>query len=120
MPEYARAHARLQHIGRRVVTRLSDYDVLLLPTVAQPPPLIGELRNDDDPAADFEAQKRFSPWTSVANVSGLPAVSLPMYQTAAGLPIGIMLLGRPAGDAALLQLAAQLERSPGAPADRGR
>jgi amidase len=93
------------------VTRLSGYDATLLPTVAQPPPLIGELRDDDDPAADFEAQKRFTPWTSAANVSGLPAVSLPLYQTAAGVPIGIMLLGRPAGDAALLQLAAQLERA---------
>ena len=109
--EYARAIGSMQQVGRRIVTRLSGYDATLLPTVAQPPPLIGELRNDDDPAADFEAQKRFTPWTSAANVSGLPAVSLPMYQTAAGLPIGIMLLGRPAGDAALLQLAAQLERA---------
>jgi amidase len=109
--EYARAIGSMQQVGRRIVTRLSGYDATLLPTVAQPPPLIGELRDDDDPAADFEAQKRFTPWTSAANVSGLPAVSLPLYQTAAGVPIGIMLLGRPAGDAALLQLAAQLERA---------
>ena len=52
-----------------------------LPTLAQPPALVGELRDDDDPAADFEAQKRFTPWTSAANVSGQPAVSLPLHQT---------------------------------------
>ena len=108
---YAHAMGWMQQVGRRIVTLLSDYDATLMPTVAQPTPLIGELRNDDNPEADFEAQKRFTPWTSAANVSGQPAVSLPLYQTAAGLPIGIMLVGRPAGDALLLQLAAQLEKA---------
>jgi amidase len=110
-PTYARAVGVLQQIGRRVVTRLSDYDATLMPTVAQPPLLVGELRDDDDPAGDFEAQKRFSPWTSLANVTGQPAVSLPLHWSSAGLPIGVMLVGRPAGDAELLQLAAQIEQA---------
>ena len=44
-------------------------------------------------------------------MSGQPAVSLPLYQTRSGLPVGVMLLGRPADDAGLLQLAAQIERA---------
>ena len=108
---YVQALGRLQQIGRRVVMALAGYDAMLLPTLAQLPPLVGELRDDDDPAADFEAQKRFTPWTSAANVSGQPAVSLPLYQTRSGLPVGVMLLGRPADDAGLLQLAAQIERA---------
>jgi amidase len=108
---YARAVDLLQQVGRRVVTRLSDYDVTLIPTVAQLPPLVGELRDDGDPGHDFEAQKRYSPWTSVANVSGQPAVSLPLHQTPTGLPVGVMLVGRPGGDAQLLQLAAQIEHA---------
>jgi amidase len=110
-PAYAHAFGWMQQVGRRIVTLLSGYDATLMPTVAQPPPRIGELRNDDDPAADFDAQKRFTPWTSAANVSGQPAVSLPLHQTASGLPVGIMLVGRPAGDAQLLQLAAQIEQA---------
>ena len=64
---------------------------------------------DDDPAADFDAQTRFTPWTSMWNVTGSPAVSLPLHWTAAGLPVGVMLAGRPAGEADLLALAAQIE-----------
>ena len=54
---------------------------MLTPTLATLPPLVGELRNDDDPAADFEAQKRFTPWTSAWNVTGMPAISLPLHWT---------------------------------------
>jgi amidase len=108
---YAQAVGVLQQTGRRVVTRLWDYDATLMPTVAQPPLRVGELRDDEDPAGDFEAQKRFTPWTSLANVSGQPAVSLPLHQTSTGLPIGVMLVGRPAADAQLLQLAAQIEQA---------
>ena len=61
------------------------------------------------PWRDFDNQKRFSPFTAVYNVTGQPAVSLPLHWTADGLPIGVMLAGRPYGEAALIELAAQLE-----------
>jgi amidase len=70
---------------------------------------VGALRDDDDPAADFEAQKRFTPWTSMWNVTGSPAVSLPLHQTPDHLPVGVMLAGRPGDEATLLSLAAQVE-----------
>jgi amidase len=63
----------------------------------------------DDPAADFERQKQFTPYTAMYNMTGQPAISLPLYWSEEGLPIGMMLVGRPGGDAALLSLAAQIE-----------
>ncbi len=70
---------------------------------------VGALRDDDDPAADFEAQKAFTPWTSAWNVTGMPAVSLPLHWTPSGLPVGVMLAARPAEEELLLSLAAQVE-----------
>ena len=74
-----------------------------------PPVAVGALRDDADPARDFDNQKRFTPFTSVANLTGQPAITLPLGVTPTGLPIGVMLAGRPAGEAELLALAAQLE-----------
>ena len=70
---------------------------------------VGAIRNDDDPAADFEAQKAFTPWTSAWNVTGMPAVSLPLSWTTDGLPVGVMLAARPAEEELLLALSAQVE-----------
>ncbi|MBJ7529260.1 MAG: amidase, partial [Nocardioides sp.] len=78
-------------------------------TLATPPLPVGAIRDDADPAADFAAQKAFTPWTSAWNVTGMPAVSLPLHWTAEGLPVGVMLAGRPAEDELLLSLAAQVE-----------
>ena len=90
---------------------LAPYDLVLTPTLATPPPLVGALRDDADPAADFEAQKRFTPWTSAWNVTGMPAVSLPLHRTADGLPVGVMLAARPAEEHVLLAASAQLEQA---------
>jgi amidase len=51
----------------------------------------------------------FTPFTVVANLTGLPAMSLPLHCSADGLPIGVHAIGPPAGDALLLQLAAEVE-----------
>ena len=82
---------------------------MLTPTLAQPPLPVGAIRDDDDPAADFEAQKRFTPFTAPYNMSGQPAISLPLHWSDAGLPIGVQLVGRPFEEATLVSLAAQLE-----------
>jgi amidase len=103
------ALANLRRAVRGELEACSGYDAVLTPTLASPPVLVGELRDDEDPEADFEAQKRFTPYTSPYNMSGQPAVSLPMHWTAAGLPIGVQLVGRPYGEATLLRLSAQVE-----------
>jgi amidase len=106
---FALAAIGLQVIARQVVVAASAYDVLLSPTLAQPPLPVGAIRDETDPAGDFENNKRFTPFTALYNLTGQPAVSLPLGWTAEGLPIGMMLAGRPAGDAALLAVAAQVE-----------
>jgi amidase len=98
-----RAAARLE------IETTRGYDAVLTPTLAQPPAMVGQLRDDVDPAADFEAQKQFTPYTAPYNMSGQPAVSIPLHWTQAGLPIGVQLIGRPCDEATLLRLAAQLE-----------
>ncbi|HVV77495.1 MAG TPA: amidase [Mycobacteriales bacterium] len=103
------ALATLRQAARTELAASAQYDAILTPTLARPPALVGELRDDDDPAADFEAQKRFTPFTAPYNMSGQPAVTVPLHWTDAGLPIGIQLVGRPYGEATLLSLAAQLE-----------
>ena len=51
------------------------------------------------------------PYTQLANLTGRPAISVPLHWTAAGLPLGVQLVGRLGADGALLQLAAQLEEA---------
>ncbi len=106
---YTAALAHLQSAARQVVAATAGFDAVLTPTLAAPPAYIGALRDDADPARDFENQKRFTPFTSLTNMTGQPSVSLPLHWTDTGLPIGVMLAGRPADEATLIRLAAQLE-----------
>jgi len=108
-PQFGLALGELRRVAARTLAAVASYDAVLTPTLASLPLPVGALRDDDDPAADFEAQKRFTPWTSMWNVTGSPAASLPLHQTTEGLPVGVMLAGRPGEDAALLALSAQVE-----------
>jgi amidase len=108
-PEFGLAIGELRRIAARALVALAPYDAVLTPTLAQPPLRIGEIRDDADPARDFENQKRFTPWTSAWNLTGMPAVSLPLHHTPDGLPVGVMLAARPAEEALLLGLSAQVE-----------
>jgi amidase len=99
----------LRLFARRFVQATAAYDVLLAPVVTMTPRPIGWFDADGDGAADFERNKRYAAFTAVYNVTGQPAVSVPLYWTADGLPIGTMLVGRPADEATLLALSAQLE-----------
>ena len=108
-PEFGLALGAMRRYAADCLTALAPYDAVLTPTLAVPPLAVGALRKDDDPAADFEAQKAFTPWTSAWNVTGMPAVSLPLHWTPSGLPVGVMLAARPAEEELLLSLAAQVE-----------
>jgi amidase len=111
--QFAAAIGQLNLISRQAITATAEYDALLTPTLALPPRPIGwfagTAEQPVDPAEDFERQKRFTPYTAVYNASGQPAASLPLHWTPDELPIGVMLIGRPAGEAPLLALCAQLE-----------
>ena len=112
-PAYASALGMLNVHARRGIAASAHLDAVLTPTVAMLPRPVGWFVGEDgeggDPAADFERQKAYTPYTAMYNTTGQPAISLPLHQSAEGLPIGMMLVGRPRGEAALLSLAAQLE-----------
>lgn len=108
-PDFGLAIGAIRRIAAGALESLAPYDAVLTPTLAQLPLPVGAIRDDADPAADFEAQKAFTPYTSAWNVTGMPAITLPLHWTAAGLPVGVMLAARPAEDELLLSLAAQIE-----------
>ena len=108
-PEFYNTLGSLRSRARDELNRTAIYDAVLTPTLAQPPVKVGSLRDDADPARDFENQKRFTPFTAPYNLSGQPAMSIPLYWTDDHLPIGIQLIGRPGDEVTLLQLAAELE-----------
>lgn len=110
-PAFGLALGELRRIAALTLATLAPYDTILTPTLAEPPLPVGALRNDDDPLADFEAQKRFTPWTSMWNVTGSPAISLPLHWTPDGLPVGVMLAAAPGEDGLLFSLAAQIEEA---------
>ena len=71
---------------------------------------IGEIDScSDAPWEDFRRSGEFTPYTAIFNVTGQPAISLPLFHGEDGLPLAVQLAGRPAGEAELLALAAQLE-----------
>ncbi len=108
-PQFAAALGWLNVYARRGIAAHAGFDAVLVPTVAMLPRPVGWFSADGDPAADFERQKRYTPYTSMYNTTGSPAISLPLHATSSGLPIGVMLAGRPGDDALVLSLAAQLE-----------
>ncbi|TIC80797.1 amidase [Nocardioides sp. GY 10127] len=108
-PDFGLALGAMRRHAATALEALAGFDAVLTPTLADVPLPVGAIRDDADPASDFEAQKRFTPYTSLWNVTGSPAVSLPLHETPDGLPVGVMLAGRPGEDGALLALAAQVE-----------
>jgi amidase len=112
--DYALAARTLELLSRREVARWGrDFDVLLTPTSAILPPVAGAIlaaqhAAPDQPVAEVVASVSF---TAFANVSGLPSVSLPLYWSDDGLPVGVQLTAGPWQDGDLLALSAQVERA---------
>ena len=76
-----------------------------------PPVPVGWEAEPDDPWEQFDRAVQFTPFTAAFNVTGQPAVSLPLHWTDAGLPIGVQLVGPPLGDALLFRVASQIEEA---------
>lgn len=100
--------ARLNQFAAEVRELWGRSDVVLTPGLAMDAPLIGEFLSRT-PDGDYQLQCEWAPYTSMVNVSGLPAIAVPILTTAAGLPMGVQLIGRPGSEAQLLALAAQLQ-----------
>ena len=111
--DYLRAIAAIHRLGRRMAEFHQHHDILLTPTLAEPPALLGRfaMRNPDFIAYRLgpEGLWRYTPFTPLANATGAPSISLPAGRTPSGLPVGAMLTAPFGADALLLRLAAQWE-----------
>jgi amidase len=111
--DYVRARRTCTRATRALVEAAVDLDVLLLPTTATLPPLTGAIDGRTGRstfAAWADAAYRYAPFTELFNVTGQPAISLPLAESRAGLPIGVQLVAGLGQDALLLSLAAWFER----------
>jgi len=110
--DFLAAEGRIKLLARRIVAHLDAYDVVLTPALARPPIPIGEVHGrGPDPWDHFRRSGLFTPFTAIFNVTGLPAISLPLYQTDDGLPLAVQLAARPLREDVLLALAARLEQA---------
>lgn len=112
-PQQTLAVLALQQIVRRVVAFWNDVDVVVTPTLALPPVPIGWTweETDGDALLAFLRQALFTPFTAMVNLTGQPAMSLPLHWSDDGLPIGVQIVGRPFAEATLIRLAAQIEEA---------
>ena len=131
--DYARAMRYLQKVSREIGRFFEEYDVLLTPVLNQPPVKIGELAPSPSERTMIKTIGRlganwvldamgiikplaaqtfeFIPWTPVFNVTGQPAMSVPLHWNEAGLPIGMHFVGHWGDEATLFRLAGQLEKA---------
>jgi len=104
------AQGKLEAVARSIVTFLASYDAVLTPALARRPLAIGEVHGGGpDPWDHYRRSGEFTPYTAIVNVTGQPAISLPLYHGEDGLPTAIQLIGPPALEEVLLALATQLE-----------
>jgi amidase/6-aminohexanoate-cyclic-dimer hydrolase len=109
--DYVAAQQGAFQILRSLATFFQSCDVFLSPTLCAPPLKIGELDTmSDDLSHIAPILRRYMPGTSMFNMSGQPAMSVPLAWNGAGLPLGMMFAARLGGEATLFRLAGQLER----------
>jgi amidase len=110
--DYLAAQARLERLARKLVGFAARFDLILTPALAQRPPRTGEIHGrGPDPWDHYRRSGAFTPYTAIVNVTGQPAITLPLSVAADGLPVGVQLIGRPAREDLLLAAAGQLERA---------
>jgi amidase len=106
---YSRAVATLHQIGLAMAKFQRNFDVILNPTLAKPPVMLGLLSLSQQVPTWNKEVTEFSPYTALYNVTGQPSMSVPLHWTPDGLPVGVLFSARFGEDATLLRLAAQLE-----------
>jgi amidase len=124
--DYLAAVETVHAFGRQMARVFRTHDVLVSPTLAEPPCAIGRFAHGNWRWRDFADYREgpegifaYSPVTAVFNASGQPAVSLPLHRTAEGLPVGVHLAARFGGDLTLMALCGEIEAAaswPTAPA----
>jgi amidase len=109
---FVAAEARMKTLARSILAFLAPFDLVVTPALARRPVPIGEIHGlGPDPWEHYRRSGRFTPFTAICNVTGLPAISVPLYQGKDGLPLAVQLIGRPLGEGQLLAVSAQLEHA---------
>ena len=110
--DYLIAVQMLQRVAREIGRFFVDYDVLLTPVLAKPPVTLGTFEAPkENPMQAWDHVIAFAPYTVTFNITGQPAMSVPLIWNADGLPIGSHFVGRFGDEATLFRLAAQLEEA---------
>ena len=100
-----------QRFSRSFCTATAAYDVVLTPTCGEPPTPLGAYEPDSDPLSPLYRAAPIAAFTAALNVTGQPAMSVPLVWNRAGLPIGVQFFARFGDDATLFRLAGQLEQA---------
>ncbi len=108
--DVVRAQETAQRVGWRIGQQLQTFDVLMTPTLAEPVPPLG-LLDTMRPESIWEHGSRYSAFTSLFNLTGQPAISLPLGADSRGMPIGVQIAADLGGEGLLLSLATQVERA---------
>ena len=113
--DYVDALAKIHAYGREMAQFFNDYDMLLTPTLSEPPAKTGRFSHATEDYVNFRTGPdgifAYSPFCAAFNASGQPAVSVPLYWTNDDLPVGIHLAARYGEDEMLMALCADLERT---------
>jgi amidase len=106
------SQGKLEAVARSLVAFFAPYDAVLTPALGRRPVAIGEIHGrGPDPWGNYQRSGYFTPYTAIVNVTGQPAISLPLYHGDDGLPTAVQLIGSPAREEVLLGLAYQLEQA---------
>jgi amidase/6-aminohexanoate-cyclic-dimer hydrolase len=112
---YLQSVGKIHRYGREMAAFFQSCDILLTPTLAEPPAVIGRFNHDRDDYVNYRTGPdgvfAYSPYTAAFNATGQPAASVPLCWSPDGLPIGIHLAGRFGEDEVLMSLCADLERA---------
>ncbi|MBN1381897.1 MAG: amidase [Deltaproteobacteria bacterium] len=110
--DYLAAVQTIQTISRQVAQFFADIDLFLTPTLGEPPVPLGTFDSPpEDPTKGWRRSGRFAPFTPICNATGQPAMSVPLYWSAEGLPIGVHFMGPFGNETVLFRLASQLEKA---------
>ncbi|MBS3906814.1 MAG: amidase [Syntrophaceae bacterium] len=100
----------LQRVARYIAQFFLKYDIWLTPTLSEPPVPLGAFDSPpENPLYGLRRAEQFVPFTPICNATGQPAMSVPLYWNAEGLPVGVHFVGRFGDEATLFRLATQLE-----------
>lgn len=113
--DYLQSINTIHAFGRKMAALFDDFDILLTPTLAEPPAQIGRFKPTNSDFMDYRNGPNgvfaYSPYTAAFNASGQPAISLPLHWTADHLPVGVHFAGAYGNDEILISLAAQCEEA---------